>query len=720
MPLQLFAPPKELPVRSRTTGATVTGESRRCWISVHSVLLGFGFPRQAGSGGNWRLRYWGWLVFLLGLLGAGCTNNPYPASDAEAKILYESFADAPKTLDPAVAYSTNEHEVTGKVMDTLLEYHYLQRPYTLIPGLAREVPEPELLEQGQVRYRFQLWPDLWFQEDDCFRLSGTERSRRITSEDFAFELMRLADPTVNSPAFQSFLLVQGFQAFHDRLIQLAKAEPGFERLPASERYRRAGGIQGVRTPAPDVLEIYLSEPYPQILYWFAMPFTTPVPWEAVEYYDGQGGRPAFSDHPVGSGPYMITEYDKQLRIVLERNPNWHGVRHPEWRAPGAVFPAQGEPEDTERGLLRADLAGRPLPFIDRIELRREKESIPRFGKFLQGYYDKSAIIAESFDMVIQQDALSPEMAKMGVQLETSVVPDIFYLGFNMEDPVLGLSAKERGRKLRQAMSLVVDVREYTRIFANGRGIPAESPIPPGIFGYDEEYENPYRHRVDYERAKALLAEAGYPGGIDPKTKRPLRLTFDTPNTSPPMLLRYRFFVQSWRKLGLDVVVDATSYNQFQDKMRRNAYQLFMWGWIADYPDPENFLFLLWSQASPHPNSSRFKNAEFDRLFVQMKAMPNSPERYQVIRRMIAILEHERPWIELYHSESYALFHSWLRNVKPAGLSIQTAKYHDLDPDVRAQKRVEWNQPIFWPLAALLALVAAVLGPGVVTYFRERQ
>lgn len=719
MSLQLFAPSGRS-TAARAVSATPTGEACRCWFRVRNAWFAHGIPRQGGSGGIGRLRYWGWLVILVALFGAACTNNPYPPSDAEAKILYESFGDAPKTLDPAVAYSTNEHEITGKVMDTLLEYHYLLRPYTLIPGLARKVPEPEPLEQGRVRYRFELWPDLWFQEDDCFQLSGNGRSRRITAEDFAFELMRLADPAVNSPAFQSFLLLQGFQDFHDRLKALAKAEPGFERLPAHERYQRAGGIEGVRTPAADVLEIYLTEPYPQILYWFAMPFTTPVSWEAVEYYDGRDGRPSFADHPVGSGPYMVTEYDKQLRIVLERNPNWHGARHPQWRAPGAVFPVQGEPEDVERGLLRPDLAGQPLPFIDRIELRREKESIPRFGKFLQGYYDKSAIIAESFDMVVQQDALSPEMAAMGVELETSVVPDIFYLGFNMEDPLVGLPAGERGRKLRQAMSLVVDVREYTRIFANGRGIPAQSPIPPGIFGYDEEYENPYRHRVDYERAKQLLEEAGYPGGIDPKTKRPLRLTFDTPNTSPPMLMRYRFFVQSWRRLGLDVAVDATSYNQFQDKMRRNAYQLFMWGWIADYPDPENFLFLLWSQASPHPNSSRFKNAEFDRLFLEMKAMANGPERYQLIRQMIDILERERPWIELYHSESYALFHSWLRNVKPAGLSIQTAKYHDLDPIERAQKREQWNRPIYWPLVALLALVGVVLAPGIVTYYRERQ
>lgn len=668
------------------------------------------FGLHLGHWGLW-LTLWGWL------LASACTNNPYSAADSTKHIRYEPFADHPKTLDPAVAYSTNEHEITGKVMDTLLEYHYLKRPYELIPGQAEAVPEAEPLDGGRVRYRFRLRPGLLFQNDACFSLSGDHQTRVIETADVAFELMRLADPRVNSPAYQSFLLVEGFSDFHDALAKRRESDAAFSALPVHEQYRAIGGISGVRTPDTRTLEIILKEPYPQILYWFAMPFTTPVPWEAVQYYDGKDGRPALADHPVGSGPYYLSLYEKQSRIVLDKNPNWYGIRHPEWRAPGATYPSEGEPEDGPE-LLAA--AGRPLPFIDRIEMRRDKESIPRFGKFLQGYYDSSAIITESFDMVVQQDNLSPEMEQLGMQLEKSVVPDIYYLGFNMDDPLVGAPGGERARKLRQAMSLVVDVREYLRVFTNGRGIPAESPIPPGIFGYDPEYQNPFRHAVDLERARQLLAEAGYPNGVDPTTKKPLRISFDTPNTAPNALLRYRFFVRGWRQLGLDVVVDATSYNQFQDKMRRDAFQVFMWGWIADYPDPENFLFLLWSKSSPQPNSARFKHEEFDRLFVEMKTRPNDEQRLATIQKMRAIIERERPWIELYHSERYELFHSWLKNVKPAGLSLELTKYLELDPEERTRRREEWNAPILWPLFALLGLVALIVTPGVFTFLRERQ
>jgi ABC-type transport system substrate-binding protein len=660
-----------------------------------------------------------WVVVCCGFVA--CSNNPYPGEDSNKKILYTSFSEPPKTLDPAVSYNTNEHVFTAQVQDTLLEYHYLERPYRLIPGLALEVPHAEPLDGTRVRYRFQLRDGLLFQDDPCFRLSqGNSKGRKIVAADVAFELMRLADPDINSPIYQSLLLIEGFADFHDALAKRRKQDAAFAALPVREQYTDIGLPRGITLPDAFSLDLTLSEPYPQILYWFAMQFTSPVPWEAVQYYDGKGGRPVFAEHPVGSGPFVFAHYDKRAKITLERNPNWYGVTHPEWHAPGAVYPATGEASDVEEGNLSPAAIGKPLPFIERIEFRLDKEAIPRFGTFLQGYYDTAAVISESFEMVIQGDALSPEMKQMGVGLRKSVVPDIRYIAFNMTDPVVGSAGGERSRKLRQAMSLTVDVKEFTRIFSNGRGIPAQSPLPPGIFGYDPKYENPFRAHVDVERAKQLLVEAGYPGGIDPKTNKPLRLTFDTGNTSPAALLQYEFFVRGWRQIGLDVVVDATSYNQFQDKIRRNAYQIFLWGWVADYPDPENFLFLLWSESAPHPNSSQFKNAKYDELFLAMKARENDPERARVIRQMLGILEQERPWIELYHSEEYALVHSWVKNVKPAGLSLPAIKYRDLDAVERTRKRREWNKPVLWPVWLLLGLVAAAVVPGVITFFKERQ
>ena len=664
------------------------------------------------------------LCASLAVAGFACSNNPYPDGDDALRVFYTAYSEPPKTLDPQVAYSTVDHDVLSNVYETLLEYHYLERPYQLIPGLAIEVPEPEPQPDGTILYRFSLRPGVLYAADPCFALGGDEGSpRELLASDVAFGILRVADPTVNSPVLVPLSKISGLAAFGERLQRLRDEEPGFSALRIDEQYRRAGPVAGVRAQDPDRLEIVTDVPYPQILYWFAMPFTSPVPWEAVAWYDGQGGRPAFPEVAVGTGPFRLTRYDKRSRIVLDRNPDWWGVRHPEWQAPSATYPTEGEPGDAERGILDAALVGRPLPFLDRIEMRLEKETIPAFAKFSQGYYDRSTIPKESFDQAVRNGDLSPAMEARGMRLERAVRPGVFYLGFNMEDPVVGTSAGERGRLLRQAMSLVVDVPEFLRIFMNDRGIPAQSPIPPGIFGYDETYRNPFR-TPDLERARALLAEAGYAGGIDPETRRPLRITFDTGDTSVQSRLRYLFFIDAWKRLGLDVELAATNYNQFRDKIRRGAYQLFMWGWVADYPDPENFLFLLWSELAQSngggPNTANFADARYDELFHAMKDRENDDRRLALIAEIRALLEHERPWIELFHPEDYALVHGWLRGFAPMGLPVPTWKYYAVDNEARAEQRTAWNQPVRWPLAVGGILVVAVLVPGIVTWRRERR
>jgi ABC-type transport system substrate-binding protein len=273
------------------------------------------------------------------------------------------------------------------------------------------------------------------------------------------------------------------------------------------------------------------------------------------------------------------------------------------------------------------------------------------------------------------------------------------------------------------MSLAFNVEEYLRLFTNGRGVPAQTPLPPGIFGYRKDYKNPFRG-TDLVRARQLLAEAGYENGIDPETGRPLKLTFDTGSTTAESMLQFEFVVSGWREIGLDVEIKATTYNQFQDKVRRGAYQIFQWGWIADFPDPENFMFLLICENARSknngPNTAGFCSAEFDELYRAMKIMPNDARRQETIDRMVSILERERPWIELFHRENYALRHAWVVNAKPMGISVPTKKYIDVRPDRRRQLQAEWNAPVRWPLYLLAVLAIAAIIPAVRTYYRERS
>ena len=325
------------------------------------------------------------------------------------------------------------------------------------------------------------------------------------------------------------------------------------------------------------------------------------------------------------------------------------------------------------------------------------------------------------------------MAKKGVALRTAVGTSIFYMGFNMQDVVVG-GLSDSAKKLRQAISIAVDYEEYISIFLNGRGIAAQGPIPPGIFGYEDgktgvnshvyQWQDDRIQRQSIEQAKTLLVEAGYPEGRDVKTGKPLTLYLDVPAGGPEARATFDWLRKQFQKLGIQLVVRNTDYNRFQDKMRSGQAQLFQWGWNADYPDPENFLFLLYGpngQASyGGQNSANYENAEFDRLFEQMKVMPNTAERQVLINQMLAILREDAPWLWGYHPKQFSLYHSWNQNVKPNLMANNTMKYRRIDAGKRFALQLVWNRPILWPLLVLLLVIILLILPASWVYFRKNH
>jgi ABC-type transport system substrate-binding protein len=187
---------------------------------------------------------------------------------------------------------------------------------------------------------------------------------------------------------------------------------------------------------------------------------------------------------------------------------------------------------------------------------------------------------------------------------------------------------------------------------------------------------------------------------------------------------FQFFRDSWKPLGLDVQITATDYNAFQDKVRTGAYQLFWWGWGADYPDPENFLFLLYGPMgrtrSGGPNTSNFADPRYDALFVRMRAQENDPQRAALIAEMRGILERERPWIEIFYPEDYSLSQAWVRHAKPSAMTLPIEKYLDVDPAERARRRAEWNEPIRWPAYLLVGAAMAFVAPALRRAWREER
>jgi ABC-type transport system substrate-binding protein len=310
-----------------------------------------------------------------------------------------------------------------------------------------------------------------------------------------------------------------------------------------------------------------------------------------------------------------------------------------------------------------------------------------------------------------------------------------YMGFNWLDPVVGGAdpkTAERGRKLRQAISIAIDQEEFISIFQNGRGVAAQGLIPPGIFGNREGESGINRYSYDWvdgqprrkpvAEAKRLLAEAGWPNGRDAATGEPLVINLDTTATGVGGKARIDWLNKQFAKLDVQLVVRSTDYNRFQEKVRKGAVQLFYWGWNADYPDPENFMFLLNGKQSKvkqsGENAANYQNPEYDRLFERMKTMENGPQRQEIIDRMTDILRHDAPWVFGFHPKDYSLRHAWLLNRKPSKVGHNTLKYQRVDAALRAQRRAEWNRPVAWPLLLVALAIAAAIWPAWRGYRRR--
>ncbi|MCA0188463.1 MAG: ABC transporter substrate-binding protein [Proteobacteria bacterium] len=705
------------------------------------------------------------LMVAAGVL-AGCGqvwNDPYPAAERGSSILYSAFTQRPKHLDPVQSYSEDEATFLYQIYEPPLQYHYLKRPFQLVPGTVAAMPVLRqydrsglLLPEGgdpakvaRSEYEIRIRPGIRYQPHPAFAqgadgqplyldlkpedLAGKRSvgdfpqtgTRELTAEDYVYQIKRLAHPRLHSPVLELMGdYIIGLKALHQRLQEDEKAT-GRQTWIDLRKY----SMEGVELVDRYTYRIHITGAYPQFPYWLAMPFFAPVPHEADRFFAqaGMAERNLTLDSwPVGTGPYMLQENNPNARMTLVRNPNFHGES----------YPCEGEAGDKEAGLL-VD-CGKLLPFIDKVVFTREKESIPYWNKFLQGYYDASGVSSDNFDQAVQMGgqgdvALSDEMRAKGIRLNTSVAPTVMYMGFNMLDPVVGGSS-ERARKLRLALSVVIDQEEFISVFQNGRGVPAMHPIPPGIFGHQggEAGINPQVYdwvdgkplRKSVEEARRLLAEAGYPGGRDSKTGEPLVVNLDTTGSGMGDKSTLDWLSKQLRKLDVQLVVRATDYNRFQDKIRKGNAQLFYWGWNADYPDPENFLFLLYGPQgkvkSQGENAANYQNAEYDRLFEQMKAMPDSPERLAIITRMLAILQRDAPWVWGFYEKAYTLQHGWLFNRKPGKIIRNTLKYQRIDVAQRERMRAEWNSPVLWPLFLLVMAGAVLVAPAVVHYRRRER
>ena len=716
------------------------------------------------------------------MLLAACdriTNSPHASGSEKTNTFFTATQErSPKYMDPTASYSLDETPLTYSVYEPPYRFHYLKRPYEVAPRAAEAVATPRYYDKDgkelpadapgeaiaesvydiRIRKGILYAPHPAFAKDEAgnYRFHALKRSdvegkrtpfdfkhtgtRELTAHDYAYAIKRLATTRIKSPSFSPLAEhIKGLKDYGKLIAQedekLRDGKPLTNRDQPFLDFRQFP-LAGVEALDDHTLRIRLDGKYPQFKYWLTMSFFAPVPWEADRFYSQPGMAEndlSMNTWPVGTGPFMLTESQVNRRHVLTRNPNFRGE----------PYPCEGEDADKARGLL-AD-CGKPMPFIDKIVMNIEKEKIPHKTKFMQGYYDNPEVSRFDWFQELDYDVKNSEqVAKLfrerGIQMPKTLEISNWYLGFNWWDPVVGKGKtpeeQERNRKLRQALSIAIDWEEFVRVFeSKAAGEPAMSALPPGVFAYRPEAINRVVYdivdgkprRKSIEEAKKLLAEAGYPDGRDAKTGQPLVLNYDYQRAlTPELKAEVEWMVKQFAKLGVQLELRATDYNRFQDKADKGSLQIFWWGWFADYPDAENFLFLLYgpnSQAATQGNgnnTANYQSPEFDKLFEEMRYLDDTPRKQQVVDQMVKILQHDAPWAFGYNPYAGSVHHQWIGNVKPAPLANDRMMYFTVDPALRAARVAEWNRPIWWPVALIVLGLAAAIVPAFRSWKRRER
>jgi ABC-type transport system substrate-binding protein len=601
---------------------------------------------------------------LAAVAATGC--DPRKAPDAR----FVSIAEI-KGFDPILCNDQYSAGAQVQVYEGLNEFHYLKRPLELAPVLAQSAPE---ISSDGLTYTFKI-RDAVFQDDPCF---PDGKGRKITAQDFVWCWKRLVVVPSSTGGWIFDGKIKGLDEWKDAAQKVLT--PLFDRMnqhyPVQAPEMRdvmAQEVAGLRAVDDKTLRVELVEPYPQFMWTTAMPFTVVYPHEAVEKYGVD-----LMNHPVGSGAYVVEDYwifDRKITFV--RNPTWHG----------GTYPTEGEAGDKERGLL--DDAGKKLPFLDRVEFITVTESQPRWLKFLGGDLDRVQTEREIWEeSMTEKGELKPELAAAGVVVDRAPMFDTAYNCFNMDDPVLGHPAGERGKKLRQAMCLAYDQKLWIDRMRNGFWAePAFGPTPKGIAGYLDDVKSKYTAR-DLDAAKRLLAEAGYPDG-----KGLPEFDYEMSGSDTVSRIGAEIYRNCMADIGVRVNLHANTWDQFDDKVKGRRAQLFGMAWSADYPDAQNFLQLFYGPfGSPNANGSNYNNPAYDKLYDEMKLMQPGPARDDVIRKMLAIVNEDCPMNYTDHRIAYSYARSWLKNFKYMDVNPWLFKYYRVDKDEKTRVLAAKVQP----------------------------
>lgn len=579
-------------------------------------------------------------AFLPAILAAsfglvGCDKE----SDSLKSLHFAIRSDGPKGMDPIRVSTQYDHLAVSQVYDTLLEYKYLARPLDLQPSLLAEIPE---IGDDGVTWSFRLKQGIRFFDDECF---PDGKGRELVASDVFYSWKRMADLS-NTPKgwwlFKSTIV--GFDEYRDA-------------QNAAEKFDYDMPVDGFREINDHEFQVVLREPVTRFRWVLAMSQSAIVCREAVEKYGVE-----FPHHPVGTGPWIVEDWQPSRHLRLKRNPTYREE----------YYPAEASPEDVERGLTKA--AGQKLPIADRLEFRMFVHDQPMWLNFLAKRVDYAQVPAEYFDeaYIKRTQRLRASYRDQGITSQPIVLFDFIFIGFNMTDSLIGGYTPQQ-RALRRAISLALDTEERNDTFYNGINVVYDGMIPPGLAGHPKDGIAPNSPRgPNLEKARELLAQAGYPNGeglpeLDYYSSRGSNYS-----EQAEMIQR------QLSKIGIRLKVRLVDFSTLMEIVDNRKAQLFAFAWGSDYPDGENNLALFYGpNRSPGSNHFNYENAEYDRLYEKILTMPPSEERTEIYEQMRDIVLSDMPYVGSMARTRFYIAHSRLKNFKPSETFQNWPKYLDI-------------------------------------------
>jgi ABC-type transport system substrate-binding protein len=526
------------------------------------------------------------------------------------KVIRDVFPVAETGFDPAAVHDLYSGTIVQAIFETLYTYDYLAQPAKVVPLTAEALPQ--VTDNGRT-WTVRLKKGIQFAPDPAFK----GKPRELAAEDVIYSLKRLADPRIRSPwAF----LVEGKFVGLDEEIAAAKKSGKFDYdrriagMEAVDRYTIRFRLKETDYNLPNVLA---HEP------------TSAVAREVIDAYGESDGRALAN--PVGTGPYKLAKWVRSSKIILEANPVYRG------------FTWDFRPADAADQKLVAEMKGKKMPRVGRVEISVIEEDQARWLAFQNGELDIMNMEGPLAPNALAGGELRPELAAKGVRLSRIVDPEISYLYWNFQDPVVGGFGKDK-IALRRALAMSYNVDEEIRVIRNGQAIEAKFPIPPGVVGHQPGWQSTIRY--DPAGANALLDKFGYKRGAD---------GFRTLPDGKPLLIRYasrpdtlgrqqdEMVKKSFDAIGVRMEVHKDKFPELLKLEKQCKLMSRTASWIADYPDGDNFMQLLYGKNIFQSNNACAKIPEYDALYEKSVQTPPGPERDRLYREMAKIIEAYAPW-----------------------------------------------------------------------------